>query len=95
MFGGGLAWFYRNLAGMQADPDQPGYRHIIFRPQPVDDMEFVSYFNQTSYGRAGIQWKNEADAFVMEVEVLLGRPALIPGPYPGAINAGVLAERLP
>jgi alpha-L-rhamnosidase len=77
MFGGGLAWFYRNLAGMQADPDQPGYRHIIFRPQPVDDMEFVSYFNQTSYGRAGIRWKNEADAFVMEVEVPVGCTATI------------------
>ncbi|MBK8500957.1 MAG: hypothetical protein IPL46_01460 [Saprospiraceae bacterium] len=32
MFGGGLVWFYRNLAGMQSDPTKPGYKHIIFRP---------------------------------------------------------------
>src|SRR5690606_1345269 len=37
MFGGGLVWFYRNLAGMKADPDRPGYKHIIFKPQPVED----------------------------------------------------------
>jgi alpha-L-rhamnosidase len=69
MFGGGLAWFYRNLAGMQADPDQPGYRHIIFRPQPLDSLEHVSYFNNTPYGRAGIRWSHEGANFVMEVEV--------------------------
>jgi alpha-L-rhamnosidase len=38
MFGGGLVWFYRKLAGMHADPDQPGYKHIVFRPQPVDQV---------------------------------------------------------
>ncbi len=32
MFGGGIVWFYRKLAGMNTDEDQPGYRHIIFRP---------------------------------------------------------------
>jgi alpha-L-rhamnosidase len=69
MFGGGLAWFYRNLAGMQADPDQPGYRHIIFKPQPLDSLEHVSYYNNTPYGMAGIRWSREGKEFVMEVEV--------------------------
>ena len=69
MFGGGLAWFYRNLAGMQADPEQPGYRHIIFRPQPVKDLEHVSYFNNTPYGEAGISWHQKVNEFSMEVKV--------------------------
>ncbi len=69
MFGGGLVWFYRNLAGMQADPDQPGYRHVIFRPQPVDQMDDVTYFNQTPYGEGGISWKNGSDSFSMKVTV--------------------------
>jgi alpha-L-rhamnosidase len=69
MFGGGLAWFYRHLAGMQADPDQPGYRHIIFKPQPLDVIDHVSYFNQTPYGEAGIRWSNAGEGFVMEVRV--------------------------
>lgn len=69
MFGGGLAWFYRNLAGMQADPEQPGYRHIIFKPQPLDSLDHVSYCNNTSYGWAGISWSHQGEDFVMEVEV--------------------------
>jgi len=28
MFGGGLVWFYRRLAGMNADPERPSYRKI-------------------------------------------------------------------
>jgi alpha-L-rhamnosidase len=69
MFGGGLTWFYRNLAGMKADPDEPGYRHIIFKPQPVDELEYVTYTNLTSYGEGGITWKNGSDGFSMELNV--------------------------
>jgi alpha-L-rhamnosidase len=77
MFGGGLVWFYRNLAGMQADPDQPGYKHIIFRPQPVDEIEWVSYSNHTPFGEAGISWKKEGGKFSMEVEVPVSCTATI------------------
>ena len=77
MFGGGLVWLYRKLAGMQADPDLPGYRHIIFRPQPVDEMEFVIYMNNTPYGQAGISWKNLDDAFMMNVTVPVGSEATV------------------
>jgi alpha-L-rhamnosidase len=69
MFGGGLVWFYRNLAGMQADPEKPGYRHMIFRPQPVDEMEWVSYMNRTPYGDGGISWQKKEASFSMEVTV--------------------------
>ncbi|MFO7668066.1 MAG: family 78 glycoside hydrolase catalytic domain [Bacteroidales bacterium] len=69
MFGGGLTWFYRNLAGMRADPEEPGYRHIIFRPQPVDQIRQVTYINHTSYGEGGISWENGSESFSMEVTV--------------------------
>jgi len=69
MFGGGLVWFYRNLAGMQADPDHPGYRHIIFRPGPVKQLDHVTYTNVTPYGEGGITWKNQEGSFHMEVTV--------------------------
>ncbi|MGW8314591.1 MAG: family 78 glycoside hydrolase catalytic domain [Bacteroidales bacterium] len=69
MFGGGLAWFYQQLAGMQADPDQPGYKHIIFRPRPLDSLDFVTYSNRTPYGEAGITWRREGDALAVAVTV--------------------------
>jgi alpha-L-rhamnosidase len=77
MFGGGLVWFYRKLAGMNADPSKPGYRHIIFKPQPVDDLSFVSYSNNTSYGLAGITWEKEKEEYTMEISVPVGSEATV------------------
>jgi alpha-L-rhamnosidase len=84
MFGGGITWFYRKLAGMIADPDQPGYRHIIIRPQPAGDLSFVKYENQTAYGKAGIHWKKENGQFIMDVTVPVGSSASVY--LPGAEN---------
>ena len=77
MFGGGLVWLYRKLAGMRADPTQPGYRHIIFQPQFVDEMDFVTYSNNTPYGKAGISWKHEEDKYIMDITVPVGTNATI------------------
>jgi alpha-L-rhamnosidase len=83
MFGGGLVWFYRKLAGMNADEKNPGYRHIIFRPQPVEEMDYVKYTNNTSFGMAGINWKNQPDQFTMEVTVPVGSAATVCVPASG------------
>ncbi|MDD2305214.1 MAG: family 78 glycoside hydrolase catalytic domain [Prolixibacteraceae bacterium] len=77
MFGGGLVWFYRKLAGMNTDPDQPGYRHIIFKPQPVADLQYVTYSTNTSYGEAGINWKNKDGKFLMDIAVPVGSKATV------------------
>lgn len=89
MFGGGLVWFYRNLAGMKADPANPGYRHIIFKPQPVDKLKFVTYTNKTPYGKAGITWKNQVHGFEMEVTVPVGSSATV---YVPATEENVIKE---
>jgi alpha-L-rhamnosidase len=85
MFGGGIVWFYRKLAGMNADENNPGYRNIIFRPQPVSDMKFASYSNLTPYGEAGIRWEKTGVQFAMEVKVPVGSTADVFVPA-GSVN---------
>ena len=77
MFGGSLTWFYRKLAGMSADPEQPGYRHIVFRPQPVADITFARYGKLTPYGEASIDWNRAGGRFTMTVEVPVGCTASV------------------
>jgi alpha-L-rhamnosidase len=77
MFGGGITWFYRKLAGMSADPEQPGYRHIIFKPQPAGDITYASYSNLTPYGNASVNWKKERDKFIMDIRVPVGCTATV------------------
>lgn len=89
MFGGGLVWFYRVLAGMNTDPLQPGYRNIIFKPQPAGDVTFASYSNETPNGTAGINWKKEQNRFHLGVQVPVGSTATV---YVPAATAGAVTE---
>src|SRR5690606_35650586 len=89
MFGGGIVWFYRALAGMNVDPERPGYRHIIFKPQPAGDVTFTSYSNETPYGTAGIRWEKSGDGFNVNVEVPVGSTATV---YVPASKAGDVKE---
>jgi alpha-L-rhamnosidase len=77
MFGGGLVWLYRKLAGMDSDPENPGYRHVIFRPQPAGFITRASYSNLTPYGQCKISWKKEYNRFSMEIEVPVGCRATV------------------
>lgn len=77
MFGGGIVWFYRKLAGMNADEQNPGYKHIVFRPQPAGDEKWCSYSNITPYGTAGISWKKSAESFEMDITVPVGCTATV------------------
>ena len=33
-----VIWLYENLAGIKPDPEQPGFKHIIMKPEPVGDL---------------------------------------------------------
>jgi alpha-L-rhamnosidase len=86
MFGGGIVWFYRKLAGMNADPNKPGYRNIIFKPQPANDISYAAYSNQTPYGTAGINWKKENGKLTMNINVPVGSTATVYVPASSAAN---------
>jgi alpha-L-rhamnosidase len=84
MFGGGLVWLYRKLAGMDSDPQKPGYQHVIFKPQPVNQISFAEYSNLTPYGECGISWKKANGKFRMSLTVPVGSTATAYVPATGS-----------
>ena len=89
MFGGGIVWFYRVLAGMCVDPDKPGYDNIIFKPQPAGDVTFATYSTETAHGQAAIHWVKNSNAFKLEVTVPVGSTATV---YVPSMNAKNITE---
>ena len=78
MFGSGLSWFYRKVAGMMTDESAPGYRHIIFKPMPCGDLEWARYSKLTPYGKAGIRWDRGSEGdFRVEIVVPVGCTATL------------------
>lgn len=96
MFGGALTWFYRVLAGMNTVPEQPGYRHIVFKPHPAGDLSYAKYVNRTVRGQAGIIWRKHDRTFAMEIWVPVGSMATVhvPASDPSQVKeAGIQASR--
>jgi alpha-L-rhamnosidase len=54
-------WMYRVVAGLNGDPAQPGYKHIVVRPQPGGGFTYATATLLTSYGEAASGWKIDGD----------------------------------
>lgn len=77
MYGGGLTWYSRVLAGVDTDPAEPGFRHILIRPIPVVGLDEVSYRTQTPYGPLASYYSCRDDKVTLKVEIPAGCHATI------------------
>ncbi len=71
------AYFYRYLAGIQPDPDNPGFKQSVIDPSVVGDLTRVSAFYDTPAGRIRSSWKRTGDRFVLEVSIPANTTATI------------------
>jgi alpha-L-rhamnosidase len=49
-------WMYRVVAGLEVDPAEPGYRHVLVQPQPGGGLTSASAKLATLYGEAASGW---------------------------------------
>ncbi len=78
MLAGNLeAWFYQTLAGINYDPKQPGFKHIILRPQPVGDLTFVKSSFKSLYGTIISEWKIDRESFIWNFTIPANTTATI------------------
>jgi alpha-L-rhamnosidase len=62
-------WMYRVVAGLDTDPSEAGYRHMLVRPRPGGTFTHATASLETPYGAAGSGWKVDGDALHVEVRV--------------------------
>jgi alpha-L-rhamnosidase len=62
-------WFYRELAGIQSDPDGPGFAKIIIKPSPVGDITRTRASYDSAHGRIVSEWKRDGARLKMDVAV--------------------------
>ncbi|MDR2231551.1 MAG: glycoside hydrolase family 78 protein [Tannerella sp.] len=77
MFGGGLNWFYRTLAGVNADEHEPGYEHIIIKPALPAQLDNVYYSNITPYGKVVSEVIKKDGRLEMNVTIPVGSHATV------------------
>jgi alpha-L-rhamnosidase len=79
-------WLHRVVAGIA--PAAPGYRSILFRPQPGGGFAHASAEHETPYGRAGIEWHLDGGTLRVEVTVPTGSDATVELPWGESISVG-------
>lgn len=69
MFSDVSAWFYKGLAGINPDPENPGFKHIIIHPNIVGDLDWVDAWHRSMYGVIASSWKIEGNFLRMKVKI--------------------------
>jgi alpha-L-rhamnosidase len=69
MFGDVSAWFYKALAGIQPDPQVPGFKHFYVTPQVVGDLTSARGEYDSIRGRIVSDWRVVNGQFHLRVVV--------------------------
>ena len=71
------AWMFNVLAGINYDPAEPGFRHIVFRPHFVEGLDWVKAEYRSVSGPIRSEWKREGKKIVLRVTVPLNTRATL------------------
>lgn len=64
-----VIWMFEDLAGIAPDEQDPGFKHIIMKPQPVESLTFVKATYDSPYGEIGSHWQQAGEQFTWHVRV--------------------------
>lgn len=97
MLVGDLAiWFFEYLAGIKADPENPGFKHIIMRPHVVGDLTYVNARYDSASGIIKSSWNldKESGKFVWQVFIPANTTAAVSVPTSNPDSLAITTSRL-
>ncbi len=62
-------WMYDSITGIGMDPDVPGFKHIIIRPQPGGGLTWARASYESNYGPIKTDWKISGDTLTLSVDI--------------------------
>jgi alpha-L-rhamnosidase len=92
MFGDIGAWFYKNLAGINLNPDITGseaFKQFVLRPRLLPGLTRVDASYESIRGRIGSAWKIEGKSFLWAVQIPANTTATV---YVPALEADAVKE---
>lgn len=69
MFGEIGGWFYKGLGGIFPDAEQPGFKHIILRPNFPNGLNEFEARHQSPYGEICSKWKRKKNRVTYQVTI--------------------------
>ncbi|MDR3260201.1 MAG: glycoside hydrolase family 78 protein [Tannerella sp.] len=69
MFGEIGAWFYKALGGIHPDPEQPGFKNTLLKPNFVTGLNHAAVTFQSPYGKIESTWERKKKDILYKVTV--------------------------
>ncbi len=77
-------WVFETLGGIRPDPDAPGFKNVIIKPQPAGDLSWASVTHNSMYGTIASDWRIEdGGEFTLRVDVPPNTTATVHLPHGG------------
>lgn len=67
--GGFDVWFYNGIAGINPDPEIPGFKHIILKPQVFGSLNYAKAQFNSLYGLIKSEWELKDSIFSWNIEI--------------------------
>ena len=65
-----VSWLYEDVAGISADPNRPGFKHIIMKPDfSVEEMDDIKASYKSIYGDIVSRWHKDGGKLYWHVEI--------------------------
>jgi alpha-L-rhamnosidase len=68
-YGAVCQWLFEGVAGFRPDPEQPGFKHIIFEPTIIPQLSPIAATHESHAGRVEAKWSVEGDRVSYEILV--------------------------
>ena len=77
-FGDIAAWMTNDIAGLNTDPTQPGFRNVVIRPTFMDGLDWAEAEYDSVKGPVGVRWQRRGDGKIeVSVKVPFGSTATV------------------
>ncbi len=70
-------WMYAVVGGIEADPEHPGYGHVVLHPRPGGALTHASARLRSPYGLIRSDWRIEGERFEYDVRVPVNSRATV------------------
>jgi len=88
-------WFYKVLAGIDVDPQGPGYKRVTIKPQVVGDLTWVKANHESIHGTIASDWQRQENRFSLKVTLPGNTTAKVHLPKLGWKNVTVTESGAP
>ena len=70
-------WMYRAMAGIEADSENPGFKHAILYPRIGGNLKYSEGSYHSIYGKVGVRWETDGNQITLTVEIPVNTTAEI------------------